>query len=95
MNEREKMLAEGPRVAPEPPLADGYVVTAPKQPRPARGPARSWSWQAPRMLRRLLPLAIFGVIAASNAGAGKYAFPVVAVVVIGAIVIQRLRKAGE
>ena len=90
MNERDRMLAEGPRVAPEPPTADGPVVGSASPPR-SSSPPRGWS--IPRGLGRLIPFAVFAVVLAANAGgAGKYAFWVIAPIAILVTVIQARRK---
>ncbi len=92
MNDRDRMLAEGPRVAPEPPLADGTPLT-PAQPS-GRGPtdrARTVSWP----VRRLLPFAFFGVVVAANAGLGKYALWVLVPIALAAFLVQRRRRASK
>jgi len=96
MNERDRMLAEGPRVAPEPPTADGFAPTAPaaSPPGPSPPPAvsRKREWNMPLNLRRLIPLAVFGVVVASNAGAGKHALWVIVPVALSAILFAFIRK---
>jgi hypothetical protein len=91
MNERDRMLAEGPRVAPEPPTADGFApIDSPAPPAPTARTSRNA--QAPRGLLRLLPIGIFAVVLAANAGAGKYAIWVIVPVAIAVTVIQQVRK---
>jgi len=81
-NDRERMLAEGPRVAPAPRMADDAVVRTP-------GPT-----VFPTVLRKLLPIGIFGlVLLAEYARLGTYAWlAVVALIVAGPIVAGQLRK---
>jgi hypothetical protein len=97
MNERERMLAEGPRVAPEPPTADGFApVDASPRPSPQSSSpptSRKRSWQVPVSLRRLIPLAVFAVVLLSNSGAGKYAILAIAAIAVGAALIRVVRKA--
>jgi hypothetical protein len=91
MNERERMLAEGPRVAPEPPSATPSTVadTAAKPDAPPRTRA------ARRPIARLIPLAIFGVyLLANRYGAGSYAFWVFPAFVACAIAVRAIRKRG-
>jgi hypothetical protein len=97
MNERERLLAEGPRVAPEPPLADGSMRTPPTTPRPSPGPAapQDGTKKIPRGLVRLFPLVVFGVVLAANAGAGKYAVWVIVAIALGTILLRFMRKAGK
>jgi hypothetical protein len=94
MNERDRMLAEGPRVAPEPPTADGFApIDSPAPPAsPAPTARTSRNAQVPRGLLRLLPIGIFALVLAANAGAGKYAIWVIVPVAIAATVIQHVRK---
>ena len=92
MNERDRMLAEGPRVAPEPPTADGSAPTPAKPSRPSPSPAQAGTPKVPRGLMRVFPLVLFGVVLAANAGAGKYAFWVIVPIAVGAIVIRLVRK---
>ena len=78
MNEHDRMLAEGPRVAPEPGMADA---------KPSVKPPRT----VPRGIRRLAGPAIFlGVIAANSIGfdaVGAYfALFAIAVVVVLSLV---------
>ena len=94
MNEHDRMLAEGPRVAPEPPTADGFAPidsSAPPASPSTTAPANRNS-QVPRGLLRLLPIGIFALVLAANAGAGKYAIWVIVPVAIAATVIQFVRK---
>jgi hypothetical protein len=97
MNERERLLAEGPRVAPEPPTADGFapIDSSPRSSPPSSSPptSRSRSWQIPVSLRRLIPLAVFAVVLLSNSGAGKYAIWAIAAIAVGAMLIRVVRKA--
>jgi hypothetical protein len=99
MNERERMLAEGPRVAPEPPTADGFAPIDDASPRPSPSPSpsssRNRSWQIPLSLRRLIPLAVFAVVLLSNSGAGKYAISAIAAIAVGAALIRVVRKATK
>ena len=99
MNQRDRMLAEGPRVAPEPPTADGFAPMAPadSSPRPAPSPAvsRKREWNMPVSLQRLIPLAIFGVVLASNAGAGKHALWVIVPIAASAILFRYIRKRSK
>ena len=99
MNERERLLAEGPRVAPEPPMADGFApIDASPRPSPPSSStprSRSRSWQIPLSLRRLIPLAVFAVVLLSNSGAGKYAVWVIVAIALGTILIRFARKAGK
>jgi hypothetical protein len=99
MNERERMLAEGPRVAPEPPTADGFapIDDASPRPSPSSSPSssRNRSWQIPLSLRRLIPLAVFAVVLLSNSGAGKYAISAIAAIAVGAALIRVVRKATK
>jgi hypothetical protein len=96
MNERDRMLAEGPRVAPEPPSADGFtpVDASPRPSPPSSSPptSRNRSWQVPLSLRRLIPIAVFGVVLLSNSGAGKYAILAIAAIAVGAVLIRVVRK---
>jgi hypothetical protein len=97
MNERERLLAEGPRVAPEPPTADGFApIDASPRPSPASSSpstSRSRSWQIPVSLRRLIPLAVFALVLLSNSGAGKYAIWAIVAIAVGAMLIRVVRKA--
>jgi hypothetical protein len=95
MNERERLLAEGPRMAPEPATADGSMLTTPTMPRPSPAPTapQNRPKKIPRGLVRLFPLALFGVVLAANAGAGKYAVWVIVPIVAGAILFRSMRKA--
>jgi hypothetical protein len=70
MNEQERMLAEGPRVAPEPGTAAGSVVEPAKRDvEPAKPRGRVVSWY------RLIPVVAFGgFLIAQGTGLGKYAF---------------------
>jgi hypothetical protein len=101
MNERERMLAEGPRVAPEPPTADGFAPIDDASPRPSPSPSpspsssRNRSWHIPLSLRRLIPLAVFAVVLLSNSGAGKYAISAIAAIAVGAALIRVVRKATK
>jgi hypothetical protein len=106
MNERERLLAEGPRVAPEPATADGSMLTTPTPtptpttPRPSPAPTAPTAPQdrakkMPRGLMRLFPLALFGVVLAANAGAGKYAIWVILPIAVAAILFRFVRKAGK
>jgi hypothetical protein len=92
MNERDRMLAEGPRVAPEPPTADSSVLKTPITPRPSPAGSQDRGLKVPRGLMRIFPLAVFGLILAANAGAGKYAFWVIVPIAVGATVIRFVRK---
>jgi hypothetical protein len=101
MNEHERMLAEGPRVAPEPPTADGFpptdssptpTPTPTPVPPPSPPVSADRASKVPRGLMRLFPLALFGVVLAANAGAGKYAFWVIVPVAVGVTLIRLVRK---
>ena len=84
MNERDRMLAEGPRVAPEPPTAApaaGPLEKAPVVP--------SGRTSFPLPLVRLVPLAVLGLfLLASFTGLGRFAW----VVFIGAALITTLLR---
>jgi uncharacterized protein HemX len=97
MNERERLLAEGPRVAPEPPTADDSMRTTPTTPRPSPAPTapQDRAKKLPRGLVRLFPLAVFGVVLAANAGAGKYAVWVIVAIALGTGLLRFARKAGK
>ena len=95
MNERDRMLAEGPRVAPEPPTADGSVPKTPKPQRPSPTGSQDGAWKVPRGLMRLFPLVVFGAVLAANAGAGKYAVWVIVPIAVGAMLIRFVRKARK
>jgi hypothetical protein len=97
MNERERLLAEGPRVAPEPPMADGSMRTTPTTPRPSPAPTapQDRAKTIPRGLVRLFPLLVFGAVLAANAGAGKYAVWVIVAIAFGTILLRFARKAGR
>jgi hypothetical protein len=101
MNERDRMLAEGPRVAPEPPTADGFAPMAPadspprpspSRPSPSPTASRKRELNVPVNLRRLIPLAVFGVVLASRAGAGKHALWVIVLIALSAILFGFIRK---
>ena len=94
MNERDRMLAEGPRVAPEPPTADGSVLTPPSpKPLPSTPASRDRAPKLPPGLMRLFPIGLFALVLAANAGAGKYAVWVIVPIALAAIVIRLMRKA--
>jgi hypothetical protein len=97
MNERERLLAEGPRIAPEPPTADGSMLTTPTTPTAPKTPtaAQDRAKKVPRGLVRLFPLVLFGVVLAANSGAGKYAVWVIVAIALGTILLRFARKAGR
>jgi hypothetical protein len=97
MNERDRMLAEGPRVAPEPPTADGSVLTSTPTPTPspAKTTPQDRAKKMPRGLMRLFPLALFGLVLAANAGAGKHALWVIVPIAVSAILFRFIRKRSE
>ena len=92
-NDRERMLAEGPRLAPEPRMAGDAVV-----PGPVADPGRSRRTTGPAVfpavLRRVIPIGLFGLVfLADYARLGTYAWlAVVALIVVGPIVMRELRK---
>jgi hypothetical protein len=95
MSERDRMLAEGPRVAPEPHAAGTTTTTAaPLAEPPVLPPGRS-RWSFPLPLARLVPpaaLALF--LLAGVAGLGRYAWiAVVALTVITAFLRRRKARA--
>ena len=80
MNERDRLLAEGPRVAPEPPTADGAAAVTPTPPAPLADPPPSTTKPArrsPGPWMRVLPIGVFGIVLAANAGLGKHAIWVI------------------
>ncbi len=95
MNEHERMLAEGPRVAPEPPAAVDSMPAGSSPPAPApttQGGAR----RARRPLTRLVPLGLLAVfLALSHAGLGRYAFLAFIAVAAGAGLIEKARRARK
>jgi hypothetical protein len=100
MDERERMLAEGPRVAPEPPTADASVLAGSSaQPSPASqspvGARQDGGRKMPRILMRFLPLALLGVLLVAGHGLGKYAFFIFIAVVWGSVLIKRVRRTGK
>jgi hypothetical protein len=97
MNERERLLAEGPRVAPEPPTADGSMLTTPTKPRPSPAPTapQDRGKKIPPALLRLFPLALFGLVVAANAGQGTHALWVIVPVALSAIRFRFIRKRSK
>jgi hypothetical protein len=94
MNERDRMLAEGPRVAPEPPTADGSVLTPQSsKPLPSTTASQDRARKMPPGLMRLFPIGLFAVVLAANAGAGKYAVWVIFPIALAAILTRLIRKA--
>jgi hypothetical protein len=90
------MLAEGPRLAPEPPTADDSVLTPPnpKLPRPSPAASPERASKVPRLMR-LFPLVVFGAVLAANAGAGKHALWVIVPIALSAILFRFIRKRSE
>ena len=90
MNERDRMLAEGPRVAPEPRAAGTTTTAAPVAERPVLPTGRS---SFPFPLARLVPLAVVALfLLAGVAGLGRFAW--IVFVVLGVITaLLRRRKA--
>ena len=82
-------------VTPEPATADGSMVTTSTTPRPSPGPTapQDRGKKIPPGLVRLFPLALFGVVLAANAGAGKYAVWVIVPIAAAAILFRFVRKA--
>ena len=92
MDDRERMLAEGPRIAPEPQTADtAPAVAAPRAPaaRPERSP-RSPSLGSRPWLVRLLPFGLFAAVIGAQ-GLGRYGW----VVIIAAVGIAALVRAAH
>jgi hypothetical protein len=91
MSDHERMLAEGPRVAPEPRIAEAEVAGAPETAE-ARTAAGAGATQASVWLRRVVPLAIFAVfVLASEVGVGAYA-ELLFVALVGIAVVVGLLK---
>ncbi len=103
MTDLEKMLEEGPRVAPEPRMAEADVAvgaqkrvpqtadsgTPPSGSDPVRGRASGW-------LRRLAPLAVVAaVLIVSDLGAGSYAEVLFVALVAGSVLVTFLRRARK
>ena len=88
MDEHDRLLAEGPRVAPEPESAEpaAPVVPAPRRPRQSQ--------QIPaRMLWRLVPLGVFAVVLIANGrGSGHYAFAVFAAIIAVSAIVRMIRR---
>ena len=95
MNEHERLLKEGPRVAPEPEPADPSVIAGPTR-RPVRGKTHGRpSVPLPR-LARLVPLAVFAlVVLGSRSGLGPYTPWVIVALVAGAVVVRRRGRRGQ
>ena len=93
MNERDRMLAEGPRVAPEPNAAGTTTAAAPVAERPVveRPVPSTGRSRLPLPLARLVPPATVALfLLAGVAGLGRFAWiAVVAVVVITAFLRRR------
>ena len=86
------MLAEGPRVAPEPRMVDDGVVAGPAADaglrRRSAGPTVT-----PAVLRKFLPIAMFGlVLLAEYARLGTYAWLAVVALIAGGAIVGGLRK---
>jgi hypothetical protein len=93
MTDYEKMLREGPRVAPEPRSAEpiewagARQATAPAEGRPAPGRPSGWSL-------RLAPLGIAVVFfAVSVLGAGRYIELLLVAVAVAAVLARLVRRA--
>jgi len=92
MNDREKMLAEGPRVAPEPRSVDGYEppVLVGDEPVVLAGDAAGTAKPArARRLGRLLPLGIpLAFVLANVAGFGEYVGLIVIAGAVAAVLVE-------
>jgi hypothetical protein len=94
MNERDRMLAEGPRVAPEASAAGATPAAAPVAERPVLPTGRS-RFSFPLPLARLVPpaaLALF--LLAGVAGLGRFAWVAVVVVSVIAALLRRRKARG-
>jgi hypothetical protein len=90
MNERDRMLAEGPRVAPEPPTAG---TTAGPVEKARVVPAGRASFPLP--LVRLVPLAVLAVfLLASFTGLGRFAWVVFVAAALIAALVRRRKAQG-
>jgi hypothetical protein len=90
MNERDRMLAEGPRVAPEPTAAGATPGPAPEPPvLPTGRPS------PPFPLARLVPLAVLVLfLLASFTGLGRFAWIVFVAVALLAALARRRKARG-
>ena len=95
MNERERLLAEGPRIAPEPPTADGFAVPPQETPKSSRPAPQDGGRKVPSGLVRLFPIGVFAVVLAANAGAGKYALWVIVPLAVGLTLFRLARKGNK
>jgi hypothetical protein len=70
------------------------MLTTPTTPRPSPAPTapQNRAKKVPQGLVRLFPLALFGVVLAANAGAGKYAIWVILPIAAAAILFRFVRK---
>jgi hypothetical protein len=92
MNERDRMLAEGPRVAPEPRAAGTTTAAAPVAEQPV--PPTGRSWLSFPLARLVPPAAVALFLLAGVAGLGRFAWIVVVAVVVITAFLRRRKALG-
>jgi hypothetical protein len=98
MTDLDKMLEEGPRVAPEPRMAETTAASGEQRaPLPSEAGGLEGTspwWRSSGWVRRLVPLGVVvAVLLLNDLGAGDYATLLFVALVVGSLLWSFLRRA--